>query len=972
MSIKAIDSTSVHQITSGQVVVDVQTAIKELVENSIDAGATNIEVRFHQYGLKSIQVIDNGHGIVEEDFETIALKHHTSKLEKFEDLTTMSTFGFRGEALSALCALSEQMTVCTATAATQPKAVLLEMDTQGRVKSKKTAARKQGTTVTITNLFSSLPVRRKEFEKNVKREFGKALALLNAYALVPCSSRSGVILTVTNQPDKGPKAVQIKTLGIPSTRASVVALWGPKATDNLVDMSLKFEVEREKISLKRNQGRSMEPFEVEVQGLLSKFLPGCGRTGTDRQFFFINGRPCNMPKIQKAFNEVYRSFNANQSPFILANFLIPTDCYDVNVSPDKRTILLHREGNVISSLKETLESVFSPSRSTFNVGSSSSSQVPPPKKQSILTQTLRKVAPPPSDHVPEISLPVVDSTPMSGDASKSSTTGKDAEASQPVPMSKDDEEEASITIDSSQTKWGTRLGLVSPTKSKPPSRDVSPEVQIVSNPDPEVEEIEPARKKRKSEIAPVREVAVSYRSETVSKATKKKQTSMAPTTTSSNSRQSLRGRLLGFACSGSQISQSADQDDMEVDDANQESGSISKGTVDEDEDPIEVDELLPSSPVDDCPPSPIRTATTKSLTTDSPALGRDKENDIRAPVETPIEEVEDSEDDDPTSVLSQARSATSTNPVTKTPLRDGIARPEIIRSGGPDGDMVLTFDMARARRSCLRRSEVQRNDPSSTTSTKDVDVEQTLEDAGVSNTDNNLKAADALSRVIEKSDFASMVILGQFNLGFIVIRRQKVDDSSSSGSQAKITMDDLFVVDQHAADEKYNFETLQTTTRIHSQKLFKPQSLELTAGDEMLATEGLDVIRQNGFEIEVDESAPIGRGSRLKLTAQPTSKDTVFNMKDLEEIIHLMRDRPSGQMVRCSKARSMFAMRACRKSVMVGMPLTHQQMTSVVRHMGTMDQPWNCPHGRPTMRHLVDIRAAGSRKRELVDWASFR
>lgn len=109
---------------------------------------------------------------------------------------------------------------------------------------------------------------------------------------------------------------------------------------------------------------------------------------------------------------------------------------------------------------------------------------------------------------------------------------------------------------------------------------------------------------------------------------------------------------------------------------------------------------------------------------------------------------------------------------------------------------------------------------------------------------------------------------------------------------------------------------------------------------------------------------------------------------DLEEIIHLMRDRPSGQMVRCSKARAMFASRACRKSVMIGMPLNPHQMTTVsavlnaasfiliplsyqvIRHMGTMDQPWNCPHGRPTMRHLFDIRASGSRSKDRIDWSS--
>jgi hypothetical protein len=130
---------------------------------------------------------------------------------------------------------------------------------------------------------------------------------------------------------------------------------------------------------------------------------------------------------------------------------------------------------------------------------------------------------------------------------------------------------------------------------------------------------------------------------------------------------------------------------------------------------------------------------------------------------------------------------------------------------------------------------------------------------------------------------------------------------------------------------------------------FRPQPLELTASDEMVALENIDVLQQNGFEIDVDTEASAGQGSKLKLTAQPVSKNTTFGMKgavrwrigdifwrpcahcisDLEEVIHLMRDRPKGEMVRCSKARAMFAMRACRKSVMVGMPLTQQQMTTV-------------------------------------------
>ncbi|KAH9942865.1 DNA mismatch repair protein MutL [Amylocystis lapponica] len=354
-AIKALDVTSVHRIASGQVVVDLQTAVKELVENSLDAGATSIDVRFKDHGLNTIEVIDNGSGIAAEDYDAIALKHHTSKLSSFSDLTQLHTFGFRGEALSSLCALAERVSVTTATASVAPMGTVLDFDRAGRVKSPKgKVARQRGTTTMIAGLFKPLPVRRKELERNAKREFGKALALLSAYALVPCvQENKGVRLSVTHIASGGKKTEQLRTDGMPSTRASVSALWGPKMLEQLVDLDLHFTVEVERAVLRRQGITDKDGHDnaVHVRGLISKFAVGCGRTGTDRQFFFINGRPCNPAKVQKAFNEVYRTFNATQAPFIVADFVLPKDSCDVNVSPDKRTILLHSEKNLVQALK---------------------------------------------------------------------------------------------------------------------------------------------------------------------------------------------------------------------------------------------------------------------------------------------------------------------------------------------------------------------------------------------------------------------------------------------------------------------------------------------------------------------------------------------------------------------------------------------------------------------------------------------
>ncbi|KWU43745.1 hypothetical protein RHOSPDRAFT_13742, partial [Rhodotorula sp. JG-1b] len=214
------------------------------------------------------------------------------------------------------------------------------------------------------------------------------------------------------------------------------------------------------------------------------------------------------------------------------------------------------------------------------------------------------------------------------------------------------------------------------------------------------------------------------------------------------------------------------------------------------------------------------------------------------------------------------------------------------------------------------------------------------------------EAAEAtLSRVVSKADFDAMQVVGQFNLGFIIARR-RVEMADSSELH-----DDLFIVDQHASDEKYNFERLQAETVIQSQRLLAPRVLNLPSADEITAMEHLDMLRLNGFDVEVDENA--GVGERVKLTAQPVSRDTVFDVGDLEELVEMIATSGGTEVVRPTKARRMFASRACRKSVMIGKALNHKQMTTILQHMGGMEQPWACPHGRPTMRWVSPQSAIG-------------
>lgn len=212
-------------------------------------------------------------------------------------------------------------------------------------------------------------------------------------------------------------------------------------------------------------------------------------------------------------------------------------------------------------------------------------------------------------------------------------------------------------------------------------------------------------------------------------------------------------------------------------------------------------------------------------------------------------------------------------------------------------------------------------------------------------------AEERLSLTVSKADFVHMHIAGQFNLGFILAVRAPSPSSPNF---------DLFIIDQHASDEKYNFERLQANTVVQNQRLVHPHKLDLTAIEEEVVLDNNETLLKNGFQVEIDTSGDEEVGRRCKLISLPMSREVTFDVTDLEELIALLAENPSSSSAenapRPTKVRRLFAMRACRSSVMIGKTLTLKQMGALVRKMGEIDKPWNCPHGRPTMRHVCGLQ----------------
>lgn len=876
--IRAIPTSDVHRITSGQVVLDLQTAVKELIENALDASASNIAINFRDYGADSFEIVDNGSGIDPSNYASVALKHYTSKLASFSDLAHVRTFGFRGEALSSLCALAS-VTIHTATSQQAPMGTVLRLDRSGRVADDSgRAARQRGTTITIEGLFKSLPVRRKEFEKNLKREYAKAQNLLQAYALIT----KGVRWTTTNQPSGGRKTPQFSVNSSSADNylaANVSALFGAKVAPTLMPLSfeLTFSTARKGLTAVQKRGEQDDDegdeeetadaaSTVTVVGLISKPVYGSGRTSSDRQFFYINGRPWEAGRVSRAFNEVYKSFNSNHFPFIIADFRLPTDSYDVNVSPDKRTIFLHEESRLIEKVKQALEELFAPSRATFLVNGASHSLRSGGSSAAVqtkLAQYARTSAAAPTQEVEgEMSeeeqdelMPSQRSIAMVQDLEYREDVEIASESASPNEVPVAEEAEDSET----ETPLPHAPDIYAPPsvgeKRKEPKTTELPmkrQRSSQSSLEPETEEASPAL------VSPPR------------------------------SSKDIRRNLRDFALPGSQV-----------------------------------DAL---SPVSSAAEPHSEQGETEVMEEDDLTVGalHEEASDVPSP------EQSDAFDSPPSQpVLAEARAKTDE------------------MEGGETVSLDITHLRTRTRQ--WREHQAASTLPARTTTLSGE--EQLLQEAGVENADEE-QVERTLSRVIHKQDFASMDVIGQFNLGFIIARRR----TEPSGSADE--MDDLFIVDQHASDEKYNFETLQLTTQIRSQKLICPRALELSASDELVAIEHQSTLLANGFEIAVSESGL--PGTRVKLVAQPISKTTVFGVKDLEELLYLLRDMSAGteatRAVRCSKARSMFASRACRKSVMIGTALNKARMGSILANMGTIEQPWNCPHGRPTMRHLACLQ----------------
>ncbi|KAG0633607.1 hypothetical protein HOY80DRAFT_896239 [Tuber brumale] len=993
-TIRPIEGRSVHQIQSGQVISEGLTSVvKELVENGLDAHATSIEVRFKSNGLDAIEVIDNGDGISPENYESIALKHWTSKLTSYADLDSVTTFGFRGEALSSLCALSD-LQIITATASEAPKGTKLGFEMSGKLKSRSVTAAQKGTTVLVENIFKTLPVRRKELERNIKREYTRVLGILQAYAGV-CV---GVKFSVFNQPAKGRRTPVFATKGNPTVRENISNVFGAKTLSALVPMDLEFEMK----PTRKGFQKAAEPQEkmIKIVGFISRPVVGEGRLAPDRQMFFVNGRPCMLPQVARAINEVYKHFNVTQSPFIFADIQLDTNAYDVNVSPDKRTILLHDQAEMMESLKISLTDLFDNHEQTVPNSMTQS------KTQNLKQMTLDKTPAKPAQAAQAAQQVMEDNSAEEDDAGYYAPPKLlNILSSSPSRAAAFD----SLSLGQSPVAGSDAKGKGKEAYSTPSFRRIknpdkasglSEEPDAADYEDPEdMEEdvtLPPLRLESQGFVPRASSSAVpaaSYRSPRRSQQgtatikigdrepvtagggspphspSKRRKTGNGPASSkgkitsiskfsSTLSRFAAPGTKLPLLTTNNEESEEGDHlMDEDGDDPDAVEGKESSGEVVQDgraEEPAtEIMALDGAEQGGDCRDDTEMTAVEPSTEDDAPLFLPNPSSDVGPNDSEEDEEIAlqslASSDDDAyieEGYIDEEQNSQQTAQKAERLLKEAEEKPTQPTAESleralrilEDSHKISTKNAVRFVPTSIDKLRDRVHDLSKVPSTEKYITSSGRGETGLEERDD--VAEERLNLTVTKQDFFEMQIKGQFNKGFILATRA----------------DDLFIIDQHASDEKYNFEKLQQVTIVQNQRLAVPKKLDLMAVDEIVVIDHIDTFKKNGFVIEVDPGAPAGE--KCKLISLPISKETVFGLDDLEELIHLISEEPGNSAVRCSKVRRMFAMRACRKSVMVGRGLTGKGMEKLVKHMGELDKPWNCPHGRPTMRHLSDLGRA--------------
>jgi DNA mismatch repair protein MutL len=322
--IQILPEDLINKIAAGEVVERPASVVKELIENSLDAGATRTKVDIQDAGRKLIRVSDNGRGMAKNEVELSIQRHSTSKISKLEDLFNIQSLGFRGEALPSIASVSKLELISNA----DTSGTCLKTEGGKEIKIEEIGAPK-GTTISIKNLFFNTPARKK-FMKSPATEMGHIGDIVSKYALA--SPRVSFELISDGKP-------LLTTPGTGELKDAVVAIYGVDLSKELVGTEYTFAGGK-------------------IYGLVSR--PTLSRVDRSYETFFVNNRYIRNFLLNRALEDAYRTLIPNNRYPVAILFIdINPKQIDVNVHPTKKEIKFVKTNDVMQAIRDSVKKALS-------------------------------------------------------------------------------------------------------------------------------------------------------------------------------------------------------------------------------------------------------------------------------------------------------------------------------------------------------------------------------------------------------------------------------------------------------------------------------------------------------------------------------------------------------------------------------------------------------------------------------------
>lgn len=321
MKINQLPPSVYNRISAGEVVERPASIVKELVENSIDAGATSIKIEIEEGGIKNITVTDDGCGIEKEDLTVAFLPHATSKIKTETDLDSIVSLGFRGEALASIASVCQVKLSSKTAESLAGYSISVNGGVFGKVQE---IARTKGTTISCSNLFFNTPVRAK-FLRKAKTEEGEVTHLVEKFML----SHSEIAFQYYVD------GKQVYNTASCSMQDIIYTIYGREVYDNLVGIDYK------------DDG-------YKIYGFVTK--PKYSKSNRTAQTIFVNGRSVENYIISSSVNAVFDSFlMKGRFPVFVISLSLPADCVDVNMHPSKREVKFENPNKIYSMMRKAVE-----------------------------------------------------------------------------------------------------------------------------------------------------------------------------------------------------------------------------------------------------------------------------------------------------------------------------------------------------------------------------------------------------------------------------------------------------------------------------------------------------------------------------------------------------------------------------------------------------------------------------------------